>query len=179
MPSLPLYLTYVLQQIVDPEAEKPEDWDDDDDGEWEAPMIPNPDYKGEWKAPEIDNPEYKGPWEHPMIPNPEYYEDDHLYHVCNPCAAVGFELWQVQAGTIFDNILVTDSVDEAEAAAEKVLKNMEKEKKMWDTNQEEIKKKREEEQKISEFSGLMESSIAAGKEKEEEEEEESNGKDEL
>ena len=46
--------------------------------------------------------------------------------MCNPCGAVGFELWQVQAGTIFDNILVTDSVDEAEAAAKVVLKKMEK-----------------------------------------------------
>jgi calreticulin len=27
-----------------------EDWDDEDDGEWEAPTIPNPEYKGEWKA---------------------------------------------------------------------------------------------------------------------------------
>jgi calreticulin len=26
-----------------------EDWDDEDDGEWEAPTIPNPEYKGEWK----------------------------------------------------------------------------------------------------------------------------------
>jgi len=25
----------------------PEDWDEDFDGEWEAPTIPNPDYKGE------------------------------------------------------------------------------------------------------------------------------------
>ena len=28
---------------------QPEDWSDEDDGEWEAPLIPNPDYKGEWK----------------------------------------------------------------------------------------------------------------------------------
>jgi hypothetical protein len=26
-----------------------EDWDDEDDGEWEAPTVPNPEYKGEWK----------------------------------------------------------------------------------------------------------------------------------
>merc|ERR1711865_961077 len=38
------------KQINDPAASKPEDWDDEDDGEWEAPMIDNPEYKGEWKA---------------------------------------------------------------------------------------------------------------------------------
>lgn len=28
---------------------QPEDWDDEEDGEWTAPTIPNPEYKGEWK----------------------------------------------------------------------------------------------------------------------------------
>ena len=35
------------EYIPDPDAEKPEDWDDDMDGEWEPPMIPNPEYKGQ------------------------------------------------------------------------------------------------------------------------------------
>lgn len=29
---------------------QPEDWDDEEDGEWTVPTIPNPDYKGPWKA---------------------------------------------------------------------------------------------------------------------------------
>lgn len=33
------------EHIPDPDAEKPEDWDDEVDGEWEPPMIDNPDYK--------------------------------------------------------------------------------------------------------------------------------------
>lgn len=33
------------EYIPDPDAKKPEDWDDDTDGEWEPPMIPNPEYK--------------------------------------------------------------------------------------------------------------------------------------
>ena len=33
------------EYIPDPDADKPEDWDDDTDGEWEPPMIPNPEYK--------------------------------------------------------------------------------------------------------------------------------------
>merc|ERR1711963_886074 len=44
------------KKIKDPEATKPEDWDDEMDGEWEPPMIDNPDYKGEWKPRQIDNP---------------------------------------------------------------------------------------------------------------------------
>ena len=33
------------KKIQDPEAKKPEDWDDDMDGEWEAPSIANPEYQ--------------------------------------------------------------------------------------------------------------------------------------
>ena len=33
------------EYIADPDAKKPDDWDDDMDGEWEPPMIPNPEYK--------------------------------------------------------------------------------------------------------------------------------------
>merc|ERR1719146_601139 len=33
------------KRIVDTAAKKPEDWDDEEDGEWEAPMIDNPEYK--------------------------------------------------------------------------------------------------------------------------------------
>ena len=32
----------IPKEIADPEATKPDDWDDEDDGEWEAPMIDNP-----------------------------------------------------------------------------------------------------------------------------------------
>merc|ERR1719231_1662997 len=67
------------------------------------------------------NPEYKGPWEHPMIANPAFKEDDTVYHRCNPCTAIGFELWQVKSGTLFDDIIVTDSVEEAKAFAEETF----------------------------------------------------------
>jgi len=101
--------------IVDPEATKPEDWDDELDGEWEAPTISNPEFKGPWRAKRIDNPAYKGPWVHPQVANPAYVPDNTLYRYSS-FGAVGLEVWQVKAGTIFDNILVTDSVEEAEAA---------------------------------------------------------------
>merc|ERR1719453_2827577 len=77
-------------------------------------MIDNPEYKGEWKQKTIDNPDYKGVWSPPDIDNPEYVPDDKLY-LHKDLAHVGFELWQVKAGTVFDNIFVGDSLEEAEA----------------------------------------------------------------
>ncbi|XP_033115135.1 calreticulin-like [Anneissia japonica] len=102
--------------IPDPEAEKQEDWDDEMDGEWEPPQINNPEYKGEWKPKQIDNPDYKGKWIHPEIDNPEYEADDELYKQ-EDLAAIGFDLWQVKSGTIFDNIYIGNDVAEAEKAA--------------------------------------------------------------
>lgn len=136
----------IPEEIPDPEAEKPEDWDDEDDGEWEAPMIDNPDFKGPWKPKMIDNPDYKGKWIHPMIDNPKYEYDDNMYKVCSGgCTHVGFELWQVKTGTLFDDIIVTDSLEEAQKFAEKTFfKKKEGEKKMYDEKQEEKKAKEEE-----------------------------------
>jgi len=119
----------VPREIVDPDAKKPGDWDDDLDGEWEAPMTPNPEYKGEWKAKMIPNPAYKGEWVHPEIDNPDYKADANIY-AYDSNAFIGIEIWQVKSGTIFDDFLVTDSVEEADAAAEKVMKRIEAEKKV-------------------------------------------------
>ena len=81
------------KQIKDPEAKKPEDWDDKEyipDPEDKKPEgyddipkeIPDPDAKkpedwddeedGEWTAPTIPNPEYKGPWNQKKLKNPNY-----------------------------------------------------------------------------------------------------------
>jgi calreticulin len=115
-------------QITDPDAKKPEDWDDELDGEWTAPQIDNPAYKGEWSPKQIDNPDYKGPWVHPKIDNPDYKPDDSIAVFPN-IAGVGLEIWQVKSGTVFDNILVTDSEEEAKAQAEEILKVQAAEKK--------------------------------------------------
>jgi len=139
----------IPREIPDPAATKPEDWDDELDGEWERPTIANPEYKGEWKPKMIDNPAYKGEWIHPMVPNPDYYEDNELY-LYPSNAFVGIEIWQVKAGTIFDNILVTDDVAEAEKFAEKTTKTRDAEKKMFDKQEEERKAKEEEERKAHE-----------------------------
>jgi len=141
-------------KIPDPDATKPEDWEDEDDGEWEPPSIDNPEYKGPFKAKMIDNPEYKGEWVHPMVPNPDYKEDASLATRCVDCAMVGFELWQVKSGTVFDDIIVTDDLEEAKAFAKEtffakkdaeadMLKKIETEKK----EAEEAKRKAEKEAK--------------------------------
>jgi len=130
----------IPKEIPDPSATKPEDWDEELDGEWERPLIDNPEYKGEWQPKLIDNPEYKGEWVHPLIPNPDYIEEPNLY-LYESNKFVGFELWQVKSGTIFDNILITDDVAEAEKWAEKTKKTREEEKKAFDKQEEEKRAK--------------------------------------
>ena len=63
--------------IPDPSAEKPSDWDDEMDGEFEPPLLENPACKeapgcGPWTKPTIDNPAFKGKWRAPLIDNPAY-----------------------------------------------------------------------------------------------------------
>ncbi|XP_010523385.1 PREDICTED: calnexin homolog 1-like [Tarenaya hassleriana] len=119
------------EEIDDPEATKPEDWDDEEDGEWEAPKITNPkceaapgcgewkrpmkrnpEYKGKWSAPFIDNPAYKGIWKPREIPNPNYFELDRPDF--EPIAAIGIEIWTMQDGVLFDNILIAKDEKVAE-----------------------------------------------------------------
>jgi len=156
----------IKPEIVDESAKKPEDWDDADDGEWEAPLIPNPEYKGEWRQKEKKNPDYKGIWKAPEIDNPKYVPDEHLY-VRKDIGYVGFELWQVKSGTIFDNILFTDDIAYAKKFAEDTWgKLKEAEKKAFDKFDEEKKANEEAERKK-----LEEEAKAAGEEEDGEEEE--------
>jgi len=136
-------------KIADPKATKPDDWDDESDGDWEAPQIDNPDFKGEWKAKRIANPAYKGVWAPKKIANPAYVDDDQLY-AYDSFAFVGIDVWQVKSGTIFDNLLITDDVEAAKAAYEKLKPGMEAEKKMKEAADEEKRKKDEEDRKKAE-----------------------------
>merc|ERR1712139_142186 len=104
------------KRIVDAEAKKPDDWDDEEDGDWEAPMKDNAEYKGDWNVKRISNPAYKGFWEQKKIANPEYKDDDNLYKYAD-FGFLGFDLWQVKGGTIFDNIIITDDKAEADKLA--------------------------------------------------------------
>merc|ERR1712046_469120 len=78
----------------------------------------NPAYKGEWSVKRISNPEYKGIWEAKKIANPEYVDDDTIYKY-DDFGFIGFDLWQVKGGTIFDNVIITDDVAEADTFAKK------------------------------------------------------------
>jgi len=112
----------IPRTIPDPSKKQPEDWDEEEDGKWEAPQIANPDFKV-WTQKKIPNPEYKGVWVHPQIDNPEFKDDPKVHAVCGGggCSGVGIELWQVQAGSIFDDVIVTDSLAEAEAFAKETF----------------------------------------------------------
>lgn len=167
-------------EIPDPEATKPDDWDDEEDGEWEPPMMSNPEFQGPWKPKMIDNPAYKGEWVHPKIPNPDFVDDDGLYKRCSPaCTHVGFELWQVMSGSVFDDIIVADDIEDvwkifdAEIAPRnaKEGENFEAKKKEEDAAKEAAAAKRAEEAKKAQ----EEADAAAG----EDEEEDDYGHEEL
>ncbi|WAR24492.1 CALR-like protein [Mya arenaria] len=166
------------EHIPDPDAKKPDDWDDEMDGEWEPPMIDNPEYKGEWKAKQIDNPAYKGKWIHPEIDNPEYEADDSLYKYSD-FGAIGFDLWQVKSGTIFDNVLITDDIAKAEQVGKDVWgATKDAEKKMKDQQDEEERKQREaEEAKRKEEEGDKADEEEEGDDEDEGEEEEEDDHD--
>merc|ERR1712043_146840 len=82
---------------------------------------------------------------HPEIDNPEYNEEEaqtiaKFDEVCK----IGFDLWQVKSGTIFDNIIITDDPAAAKKHGEDfwaVTKDAEK--KMKDEQDEEERKKAE------------------------------------
>merc|ERR1711871_1002350 len=81
----------------------------------------------------IKNPKYKGVWKPKQIDNPKYDEELVTFPVLEH---VGFELWTVNNGTIFDNIYVGDSIEEAKALAKETsdeTKEKEKDaKEAWD-----------------------------------------------
>ncbi|KAL9256901.1 Calnexin homolog 1-like protein [Drosera capensis] len=127
------------EEIDDPEATKPEDWDDEEDGEWEAPKIDNPKceeapgcgewkkpmkrnpaYKGKWHAPLIENPNYKGIWKPQEIPNPMYFELETPDF--EPIAGIGIEIWTMQDGILFDNLLIASDDKAAEKVREELWK---------------------------------------------------------
>eukprot|EP01132_Coremiostelium_polycephalum_P000508 gene508-640_t len=126
---------------------KPEEWNDEEDGEWEAPMVPNPKceagncgewkapliqnplYKGKWSAPLIDNPAFKGVWAPRKVPNPEYFEAVDPY-IVESIGAVGIEVWTMSKGITFDNFIITTDKAEADAFAQETFyprHNLEKE----------------------------------------------------
>eukprot|EP00993_Chasmostoma_nieuportense_P001098 NODE_2007_length_1307_cov_128.483051_g1910_i0.p1 GENE.NODE_2007_length_1307_cov_128.483051_g1910_i0~~NODE_2007_length_1307_cov_128.483051_g1910_i0.p1 ORF type:complete len:418 (+),score=125.19 NODE_2007_length_1307_cov_128.483051_g1910_i0:59-1255(+) len=164
------------ETVVDPEATQPEDWDEEEDGTWEAPTIPNPKFKGEWKQKRIPNPKYVGPWKAKEIPNPDFVADDQLY-AFEDFSAVGIDIWQVKSGTVFDNIIVTNSVEEAKAfydATTGLTKDGEK--KMHDAQEAATRAKEEEERKARE---AEDKATGGDEEDDEDEDDDEKSNDEL
>ncbi|GAX73459.1 hypothetical protein CEUSTIGMA_g911.t1 [Chlamydomonas eustigma] len=157
--------------IPDAEATKPEDWDEEEDGTWEPPVIPNPEFKGEWKQKQIDNPDYKGIWVAPDIDNPDFKPDPLMYNF-KDLKYIGFELWQVKAGSIFDDIIVTDDFAVAEQFAKDTWeKTKDAEKAVFDKIKEEEKAAKEAEEKAAKDAAPADADM--------DDDEEDYGKDEL
>jgi calreticulin len=76
----------------------------------------------------IKNPAYKGVWVHPEIDNPDYVEQKDVYKR-GPMNYVGIEIWQVKAGTLFSDFILTDDISEAEKFAKERSVNKEEEEK--------------------------------------------------
>merc|ERR1711861_105038 len=94
--------------IADPEDKKPSDW-------VEEAMMDDPSEKkpDDWvEEKRIVDPEAKKPddWDDD--------EDNAVYKYAD-FGFIGFDLWQVKGGTIFDNVIVTDDVAEADGFAKK------------------------------------------------------------
>ncbi|GLT58233.1 hypothetical protein SLA2020_311440 [Shorea laevis] len=132
-------------EIPDPKAKEPDDWDDEENGIWRPPKVPNPKYKGPWKRKKVKNPNYKGKWKTPWIDNPEFEDDPDLY-VLKPIKYVGIEVWQVKAGSVYDNILICDDPEYARQVVEDIwAKNKEVEKEVFEEAEKERRAREEEE----------------------------------
>merc|ERR1712240_484600 len=141
-------------------------------------MVDNPEYKGEWKPKEIPNPAYKGPWVHPKIANPEYAPNPLLYRY-EDIGALGFDLWQVKSGTIFDNIIVTDDVAEAEAFAKETFEVTKVAERKLKDEQDDAKKKEEEAKQAEESPKEDDDDEDEDEEEVEEEDEVEEAKDDV
>merc|ERR1712183_1061109 len=108
----------------------------------------------------ISNPAYKGFWEAKKIANPEYEDDDNIYKY-EDFGFIGFDLWQVKGGTIFDNVIITDDKAEADSFAAK-----------WKalSEEEQAKKKLEDDMKKDEEKKDTEKEDAEGEDDDDDEE---------
>lgn len=101
------------QIIPDLTAQQPAEWRESVHGKWTPPLIQNPNYRGIWKQKMIENPNYNGEWVPKMIKNPNSLSDPG-FGVFQDLSYVGIEVFQITAGSIFDNILITDDLEYAE-----------------------------------------------------------------
>ncbi len=105
------------EMIEDKDATKPEDWDEAKEGEWKRPKTKNPKYKGPWTPKKIYNPQYKGVWTPKKILNPDFKEQPMTPYTIG---GIGIDVWQVKHGAIFDNVMITDSLEDAFEHVQKI-----------------------------------------------------------
>ncbi|KAL0884613.1 hypothetical protein Bca101_008594 [Brassica carinata] len=118
----------IPREIPDQKAKEPEDWDEEENGLWEPPMIPNPAYKE--------------------------FEDDPDLYVLKPIRYAGIEVWQVKAGSIFDNILISDDPEYARTMVDDYFaQHRESEKELFAEAEKERKAKEDEEGRIAREEG--------------------------
>ena len=99
-----------------PEREKPDDWDNEEDSEWEISMKDHSAYKGDWSVNGIENSACEVIWEAEKSANPESMDDDKLcsYTEFN---LLSFGLWQAKGGTTSDNTILCNDPAETDEFA--------------------------------------------------------------
>ena len=175
------WLEFEPKTVDDKEAIKPDDWDEEEDGTWEPPQVlnpkckdapgcglwirpmkSNPDFKGKWNAPLIDNPAFKGVWEPRKVPNPEYVDDKNPLSHVGKIGGVAIEIWTMDEGYYFDNLLVTKDVAKAEKLREELWRpkyNVEMAAHEAKKEEEVEARKKEEEDEENGFQSRVESSF--------------------
>ena len=101
---------------------QPEDWDEAKKGKWVPPpkTIGNPNFMGLWRPRMIKNPAYKGKWTPPKVLSPKWRNASRAY-IFNPIQYVGIDVYQLRAGSIFDNIFVGDDIYEWKEFADRTF----------------------------------------------------------
>jgi calnexin len=127
------------EYIPDPKATRPAHWNAKRRGQWRPPMmanpkclaavgcgrytppkIRNPKYRGPYVTPQIPNPNFRGKWVPRQIPNPDFVLDDHPNRLA-PIVAAGFELWTIDGGVGFDNIIISNNEKEVRMWNKKIF----------------------------------------------------------
>jgi calreticulin len=144
----PPWVENVPQYIPDDSAKRPADWDDETQGAWTPPLVSNPAYRRDWKPRQIPNPAFRGDWIPINVSNPDYVGDPKFGKAEDLCY-IGIDVEQDVAGSIWDNILVTDDFEYAQKMlAETWAVYQDRERATW--KQHEAAEKEKSEKKIQE-----------------------------
>ncbi|KAG7018410.1 Calreticulin-3, partial [Cucurbita argyrosperma subsp. argyrosperma] len=131
------------RKIKDVKAKKPADWDDRE--YIEDPNDVKPEGYDSVPA-EIPDPKAKEFYILPELLKGSKFEDDPNLYVLKPIKYVGIEVWQVKAGSVFDNILICDDPQYAKEVVDYTFaSNREAEKEAFEEAEKERKAREEKE----------------------------------